>query len=137
MAANKTAPGSKPVDDFIATVPDPGRREDAGTLIRLMRKVTAKKPLMWGPSIVGFGNYHYRYESGREGDMPVVALSPRKPATVIYGLDVNSDLLARLGPYTSGKGCLYLKRLADVDIKVLEALIRDAVAARRSGAKKP
>jgi len=87
---------------------------------------------MWGPSIIGFGSYHYTYDSGREGDMPVVAFSPRKAATVLYGLSDAEALLPKLGKHTRGKGCLYIKKLADVDQKVLETMAAKAVAGRRS-----
>jgi hypothetical protein len=90
---------------------------------------------MWGPSIIGFGSYHYKYDTGREGDMPVVGFSPRKPATVLYGMRGSSEseaLIAKLGKHTTGKGCLYIKKLADVDQKVLEALVVKSVAAMRA-----
>jgi len=90
---------------------------------------------MWGPSIVGFGSRHYKYESGREGDTPLAGFSPRKAATVLYGLkgfDGSEALFARLGKHTAGKGCVYIKKLADVDRKVLEALVAGAVAAERA-----
>jgi hypothetical protein len=90
---------------------------------------------IWGPSIVGFGSYHYTYESGREGDMPIVGFSPRKAANVLYGtIDFGGAkaLLAKLGKHTTGKGCLYIKKLADVDVKVLETLVEKAVAATRA-----
>ena len=90
---------------------------------------------MWGPSIIGFGSYHYKYESGREGDMPLIGFSPRKAANVLYGMTGFSDsktLLAKLGKHTTGKGCLYIKKLADVDQQVLEAMVFKAVAAVRA-----
>jgi hypothetical protein len=101
----------------------------------MMQSVTGEKPKMWGPSIIGFGSYHYTYESGREGDMPVVGFSPRKAATVVYGaigFGEADGLLATLGKHTTGKGCLYIKKLADVDAKVLETLVTKAVAATRA-----
>jgi hypothetical protein len=85
---------------------------------------------MWGPSIIGFGSHHYVYDSGREGDMPVIAFSPRKAATVLYGFSDSKPLLAKLGKCTTGKGCIYIKKLADVDQKVLEAMVAKAVAGR-------
>ena len=91
-----------------------------------------------GPSIIGFGTVHYVYESGREGDMPLIGFSPRKPAMVLYGVARSSEaLLGRLGKHTTGKGCLYIKKLADVDVKVLEKMIATAVAAKRKKAPKP
>ena len=100
-----------------------------------MHTVTGTEPAMWGPSIVGFDSYHYRYESGREGDMPILGFAPRKAANVLYGaigFDGAEELLATLGKHTTGKGCLYIKRLADVDLKVLETLVTRAVAATRA-----
>jgi hypothetical protein len=94
-----------------------------------------EKPKMWGPSIIGFGSYHYKYESGREGDMPLIGFSPRKAANVLYGMTGSSDskaLLAKLGKYTTGKGCVYIKKLADVDRQVLEAMAFKAIAAMRA-----
>jgi hypothetical protein len=100
----------------------------------MMQSATGEKPKMWGPSIIGFGSYHYKYDSGREGDMPIIGFSPRKPATVLY-LTASRDsaaLLAKLGKHSGGKGCLYIKKLADVDQKVLEAMIGKSVAAMRA-----
>jgi hypothetical protein len=134
MADNKTKATQLSVAAYIDAVTDEGRRADAKALVKLMQKATGEKPKMWGPSIVGFGSYHYKYESGREGDMPVVGFSPRKPATVLYGLraaDNAEGLLAKLGKHTTGKGCVYIKKLADVDQKVLESLIAKSAAAKR------
>ncbi len=138
MAENKTKPSKLSVAAFIDSVTDSGRRSDAKALIKLMQGAAGEKPRMWGPAIVGFGRYHYKYESGREGDMPVVAFSPRKAATVLYGLtgsDEAKALLAKLGKHSTGKGCLYIKKFADVDQRVLEALIVKALAARRADAR--
>jgi hypothetical protein len=134
MSENKTKATSASVAAFIDALPD-DKRADAKTLIKLMREATGEKPKMWGPSIIGFGAYHYKYPSGREGDSLLVGFSPRKPATVLYGLLGNADtdaLLARLGKHTMGKGCLYIKKLADVDLKVLEILIDRGYAAARA-----
>jgi hypothetical protein len=120
---------------FLEACTEEGRRMDAKTLAKLMQRVTGKKPAMWGSSIVGFDTYHYSYESGREGDMPVVGFSPRKAASVLYGaigFDGAEALLAKLGKHTTGKGCLYIKKLADVDMKVLETLLEKAVTAARA-----
>jgi hypothetical protein len=132
MAETKTKPTPLSVAAFIDAIADETKRADAKTLVKLMQKATGEKPKMWGPSIIGFGSYHYKYETGREGDMPVVGFSPRKAATVFYGLRISSDdaMLAKLGKYTSGKGCLYVKKLADVDPKVLDAMVVAAVRAR-------
>jgi hypothetical protein len=130
MAENKTKPTKLSVSAFIDAITDQSRRADAKALVKLMQKAAGEKPKMWGPSIIGFGSYHYTYDSGREGDMPVVAFSPRKAATVLYGLSDSEALLPKLGKHTRGKGCLYIKKLADVDQKVLEAMVVKSVAGR-------
>ena len=132
MAENKTKATKLSVSTYIDAITDPSRRADAKALVKLMQKAAGEKPKMWGPSIIGFGSYHYTYDSGREGDMPVVAFSPRKAATVLYGLSDSEALLPKLGKHTRGKGCLYIKKLADVDQKVLETMAAKAVAGRRS-----
>jgi hypothetical protein len=132
MAENKTKATKVSVAEFIDALADQSRRADAKTLVKLMQKAAGEKPKMWGPSIIGFGSYHYTYDSGREGDMPVVAFSPRKAATVLYGLGESEALLPKLGKYTRGKGCVYIKKLADVDQKVLETMVAKSVAARRA-----
>src|SRR5438552_17692540 len=135
MADNKTKPTKLSVSAFIDTLTDQTKRADAKTLVKLMQSATGEKPKMWGPSIIGFGSYHYRYESGREGDMPLAGFSPRKAATVLYisaGFSDSEALLAKLGKHTTGKGCLYIKKLADVDQQVLEALVGKSVAATRA-----
>jgi Domain of unknown function (DU1801) len=119
------------VSEYINAIPDDTKRADAKALVKLMQSATGKRPQMWGPSIIGFGSYHYTYESGREGDMPVVGFSPRKAATVLYlnlGLGETDALLAKLGNHKAGKSCVYIKKLADVDRKVLEALIAKSVS---------
>ena len=131
MAENKTKPTKVSVSAYVEAIPDEGRRADAKALIKLMQRATGEKPAMWGPSIVGFGSYHYVYDSGREGDMPVVGFSPRKPATVLYvraGSGHLDKLLPKLGKHTTGKGCFYIKKLADVDLKVLEQIIAKAAS---------
>jgi hypothetical protein len=130
MADNKTKPTKISVAAFIDSITDKDRRADAKALIKLMQKAAGEKPAMWGPSIIGFGSHHYVYDSGREGDMPVVAFSPRKAATVLYGLSSSEALLPKLGKHTRGKGCVYIKKLADVDQKVLEAIVAKAVDGR-------
>jgi Domain of unknown function (DU1801) len=124
----KTTRTAASVEEFLGTVADPRRRSDAEEVCDLMREVTGLEPVMWGPSIVGFGQYHYRYASGREADWPAVSFSPRKQALTLYlsdGYDQHAELLARLGPHTTSKACLYLKRLSDVDIDVLRALVKE------------
>jgi len=121
---NKTKATKASVTAYIAALPDEGKRSDAKTLVRMMQAATGEKPAMWGPSIIGFGSVHYVYESGREGDMPLLGFSPRKPALVLYGVARTAEaMLPKLGKYTTGKGCLYIKKLADVDVKILEKMI--------------
>ena len=135
MAENKTKPTAEDVRRFLDAVPDERRRADARAVCELMQRVTGEPPIMWGPSIVGFGSYHYRYESGREGDAPLAGFSPRAKELVVYlDCDVAADdaLLASLGPHKIGKSCLYLKRLADVDQDVLRELIVRSMAAARA-----
>jgi Domain of unknown function (DU1801) len=135
MAENKTKPTKLSVTGFIDGLTDPAKRADAKALVKVMQSATGEKPKMWGPSIIGFGSSHYKHESGREGDMPVIAFSPRKAAIVLYGMTGFSEpaaLLAKLGKHTTGKGCLYIKRLADVDQRVLGTLVTNSVAAKRA-----
>ena len=135
MAENKTKPTTISVPAFLDACTDEARRTDAKALTKLMQKVTGSVPAMWGPSIIGFDSYHYTYESGREGDMLIVGFSPRKAANVLYGaigFEGAEELLAKLGKHTTGKGCLYIKKLADVDVKVLKTLLDRAVAATRA-----
>ncbi len=127
MAEAKTKKTPLSVEEFLALVEGAERRADAQAVCALMREVTGVEPVMWGPSIVGFGEYHYVYASGRKGDWPAVGFSPRKSALTLYlseGFDDNTELLARLGKHTTSKVCLYLKRLSDVDTKVLKELVR-------------
>jgi hypothetical protein len=138
MTTNKTKPTKLSVAAFVNALPDPGRRSDAKALIKLMKLASGESPKMWGSSIIGFGTRHYKYESGREGDTVLVGFSPRKPATVLYGLTGSKEaaaLLAKLGRHSTGKGCLYIKRLSDVDQKVLQQLIVKAVFAKRVSAQ--
>lgn len=133
MAENKTRPTGAAVDSFLAGIADPARRADAEALRALIERVSGEPAAMWGPAIVGFGAYHYRYESGREGDMCRIGFSPRAKELVLYNLGVSRepDLLARLGKHRTGKGCLYLKRLADIEQGVLEEMIRRALVHMR------
>ncbi len=134
MAEAKTKPTHLSPQRFLATVRDPQRRADAEELVRIFRRATGEKPVMWGPSIVGFGKYHYRYDSGREGDMCLAGFSPRSTALVLYALSgakEEAGLLARLGRFKRSKACLYVKRLEDVDRKVLEDLVRVGAAHTR------
>ena len=127
---NKTVPTEVSPADFIGTVDNDTRREDAATLLELMGRVTGFKAKMWGPSIIGFGRYHYVYDSGREGDYLMVGFSPRKANTVIYLMPGYEDLaepLSRLGKHKMGKSCLYINKLDDVDLTVVEELVTRAV----------
>ena len=130
MAEPKTRPTDADVGAFLESVADERRRDDAKTVCRLMQEVTGEEPVLWGTSIVGFGSVRLRYASGRELDWPVTGFSPRKTATTVYlvdGFEERSDLLARLGPHSTGRSCLYLKRLSDVDLDVLRELVADSV----------
>ena len=135
MAENKTRPTKLSVAAFIGRITDPTRRADAKALVKLMQGASGEKPTMWGPSIIGFGSYHYTYESGREGDMPLIGFSPRKAATVLYNITACKDsdsLRAQLGKHTTGKGCLYIKKLADVHQQTLQTLIVKSLATIRA-----
>ncbi|MFE6235616.1 DUF1801 domain-containing protein [Cellulosimicrobium sp. NPDC057862] len=128
---NTTQPTDADVEAFLAAVEHPVRRRDAHRLVELLSRVTGEPPRMWGSSIVGFGTYHYRYASGREGDMAAAGFSPRKAATTVYlmdGVDVHAALLDRLGPHTVGKGCVYVKDLDAVDLGVLEEVVQRSYA---------
>lgn len=130
MAENKTQVTDADVMEFLNNVADARKREDALTVRALMAEVTGEEPKMWGGSIVGFGTYHYKYASGREGDMPLTGFSPRKQALTLYimgGFEQYDDLLAKLGKHTTGSACLYIKRLADVDMGVLRELVTRSV----------
>ncbi len=128
---NKTQATGASVAAFVAAVPDPRRRKEAEVLVALMKRVSGQAPRMWGPSIIGFGQYHYVYDSGREGDMPRIAFSPRKAALTLYlsdGYPGYDALMQRLGRYTLSVACLYIKRLGDVDLGVLEEHTRQSWA---------
>ena len=129
MAEIQTKVNDASVEEFLSKVENEQRRKDSFEILKIMKQVTKKQPKMWGPAIIGFGSYHYKYESGREGDMPQIAFSPRKQNLTLYiGVGDNSDnpLLKKLGKYTTGKVCLYIKKLADVDRTVLQELIADS-----------
>jgi hypothetical protein len=130
MTGNKTRPTSDSVEIFLNGIEDPDRRKECKTLASMMEEITGAKPKMWGDSIVGFGNYHYRYASGREGEWFQAGFSPRKRNLTIYimgYLDHYADILDGLGNFTHGKGCLYVKRLQDVDQRVLKKLITASI----------
>ncbi len=130
MAENKTQKSTANVEDFLDSVEDDSRRNDAVQVAKLMERVTGEKPRMWGSSIIGFGDVHLKYASGREIDYFRVGLSPRKASLTLYmtpGFTNRTDLLADLGKHTTGKGCLYIKSLEDVDMALLERLIRETL----------
>lgn len=130
MGEMKTRATAADVQTFIEGIEDEAQRKDAQHLLRMMKRVTGEKPAMWGESIVGFGRYHYRYESGREGDWFLTGFSPRKRDLTLYimaGFDRWDELMERLGKHKTGKSCLYIRRLEDVDPKVLEELIAASV----------
>lgn len=131
MAANKTQPTPVDARACLAAIDDPVRRADCEALAALMERVTGQPAVMWGPSIVGFGSYHYRYASGREGDAPLAGFAARKGDISIYlscDTAARAALLEQLGRHKIGKSCLYVRRLADVDMAVLEELVREAIA---------
>ena len=135
MAENKTRPGGASVTAFMASISDRGMRGDAKKVAAMMRRATGKRARMWGASIVGFGSYHYRYASGREGDAMITGFSPRKRALTVYimpGFSHFGTLMSKLGSYSTGKSCLYIRRLADVDETVLEQLIEESVKYMRA-----
>jgi hypothetical protein len=130
MAELKTKPTSVSVDDFLDAVPDPQRRADGKRLRAMMERLSGEPARMWGPTIIGFGSYHYRYASGHEGDMARIGFSPRARELVLYvveSFERHQKLMDRLGKYRTGKCCLYIKRLADVDEAVLEQLCAESL----------
>ena len=129
MAEPKTKPTDESVQDFLNRIPDPERRQDCFAVAKIMEEITGDKPKMWGPSIVGFGSYSYKYASGREGDWPRAAFSPRKKDLTLYfmpGFDKH-ELMKQLGKYSVGKSCLYIKRLSDIHVPTLKKLIKASV----------
>ncbi len=130
MAENKTQKTDAGVTDFLNKIPDEKKRQDSFALLELMRQVTGLEPQMWGESIVGFGDAHYKYASGREGDWFRVGFSPRKQNLALYimeGFPKHQELLAKLGRHKTGVSCLYIKKLADIDLSVLRELLAQSV----------
>ena len=128
--ALKTQKNKTSVKEFLDKVPDERRKKDARAVSALMEEVTGEKPAMWGASMVGFGSYHYKYDSGQEGDWPMVAFSPRKDSLTLYimpGFAEYTELLERLGKHKTGRSCLYIKSLDDVHLPTLKALVRQSV----------
>lgn len=127
MSQNKTKPNDGDIENFLNSVEDPQRREDAKILLPLMAKWNDDTPKMWGTSIIGFGEYHYKYASGREGDHLISGFSPRKGALTIYimdGFKNHTSLMEKLGKYKTGSSCLYVKKLDDINIDILEKLVK-------------
>lgn len=136
MAENKTKATQLSVDSLILSLPK-DRQEDAKALVKLMQSVSHEKAKVWGSSIIGFGSYHYRYDSGREGDMPLVCFSPRKSANVLYNMGSSEkSLLEELGKHRLSGSCLHIKKLSDVDPKVLRTLLTNSLAKARAQHKK-
>jgi len=130
MTELKTKPNEQNVDDFIKKVENPTKRDDSFEILKIMKEVTKQDPVMWGDSIVGFGSYHYKYASGREGDWLLTGFSPRKQNLTIYimsGFEKYDDILKNLGKFKTGKSCLYIKKLEDIDIDKLKELIIKSV----------
>jgi hypothetical protein len=131
MAELKTKQNVQSVTDFLQAVPDERKRDDNFAILELMKEVTGQEPKMWGDSIIGFGNYHYKYATGREDDWFLTGLSPRKQNLTLYimsGFDEYDELLKKLGKYKTGKACLYINKLADVEISVIKELIQKSVS---------
>ncbi|WP_179414440.1 DUF1801 domain-containing protein [Mucilaginibacter sp. E4BP6] len=129
MTEVKTKPTEISADSFIATIEDDKVRADCYTIINLMENITGEKPKMWGPAIIGFGKYTYKYESGRSGEICITGFSPREANITLYvlaGFPGQEELLQKLGKHKSGKGCLYIKKLDDVKVDVLEILIKES-----------
>ena len=129
MAKNKTTQTERSVTGFISSIEDETKRDDSYSLIKLMQAQTGFEPKMWGPSIIGFGSYHYKYASGHEGDAPLVGFSPRKDAISLYLFNFNGkdELLKKFGKHKAAKACIYVKKLADIDSKVLKTMITNSV----------
>ncbi|HWV24798.1 MAG TPA: DUF1801 domain-containing protein [Thermomicrobiales bacterium] len=132
MSENKTRPTDRSVDQVLDAINDPVKHADCRHLRDLIERLSGHPAVMWGPSIIGFGSWHYRYDSGREGDSPAVGFAPRASSITLYitgGFEEMESDLARLGKHKTGKGCLYIKRLADIDLDVLESVIQSSLEA--------
>lgn len=130
MAELKTKKTKASVEKYLNSVKNENKRQDSYTILKLMKQITKAEPKMWGTSIIGFGSYHYKYASGREGDWFVTGFSPRKQNLTLYimaGISKYPELLKKLGKHKTGKGCLYINKLEDIDIRVLKELIRESV----------
>jgi len=130
MAETKTKPTNESVESFLNKISDEERRKDCFQVAKIMEEITGEKPKLWGPSIVGFGSYHYKYDSGREGDWLVTGFSPRKKDLTLYmmmGFEKHPELMEKLGKHSAAKSCLYIKRLSDVHVPTLKKLIKSSV----------
>jgi len=139
MAELKTKQTGASVENFLKQISDEERREDCFAVAKIMEEITGEKPKMWGPSIVGFGSYHYKYASGRQGDWPVTGFSPRKKDLTLYimmGFEKHRALMEKLGKHTSSKSCLYIKRLSDIHVPTLKKLIKESVKDLREYTKR-
>ena len=136
MTENKTKATEASVESFIDSLPK-RRRSDVTALVKLMQSISRQKPKLWGTSIIGFGSYHYRYDSGREGEMPLICFSPRKSANVIYNMgSAEKSLLEKLGKHALSGSCLHIHKLSDVDAKVLKTLVTQSLAKARAQSTK-
>ena len=127
MAEQKTKPTNESVEDFLNRIPEAERREDCFAVAKIMEEITGEKPVMWGPSIVGFGSYSYKYASGHAGDWPISGFSPRKKDLTLYimvGFEKYPELMEKLGKHSHSKSCLYIKRLSDIHVPTLKKLIK-------------
>lgn len=134
MGEPKTKPTNQNVEEFLNRLPDEKKRRESFTLLKLMRRITKTEPQMWGNSMIGFGQYHYRYASGREGEWFLTGFSPRKANLTLYlmaGLEQYGELLQALGKCKIGKSCLYISKIEDIDLSILEKLIQESVRALR------
>ena len=130
MSDLKTKQNENSVDDFISNIEDPEKKRASRQILEILKNISKKKPKMWGDSIIGFGNYHYKYATGREGDWMRIAFSPRKQNLTLYimdGFDEYCELLEKLGKYKTGKSCLYIKKLQDIDINILKELVKKSL----------
>ncbi|HET6974805.1 MAG TPA: DUF1801 domain-containing protein [Pyrinomonadaceae bacterium] len=130
MAEPKTKPTNESVKDFLNRIPEVERREDCFAVAKMMEEITGNKPKMWGPGIVGFGTWHYKYASGHEGDWPIAAFSPRKKDLTVYlmmGFEKHKELMEKLGKHSKGKSCLHIKKLSDIHVPTLKKLIKTSI----------
>ena len=130
MTANKTTQNEDSVKEFLKKIEDPEKQKTSWQILEIIKEISGKDPKMWGDSIIGFGKYHYKYATGREGDWMRIAFSPRKQNFSIYimdGFDNHSELMEKLGKYKTGKSCLYIKKLQDIDIKILKELMKKSL----------